>query len=243
MNIKALIVVLLTFCAIMTYLFYPEHAPIKRINAGDSAVSEQPLLDRESRATMELMKEILQLRKEQAAMHEKYGQLLQEKSGLNSRMQNLEDELFRAKNERVVAENIPPAGGTQGNGNEESITERNIDISSLQSNLDALGYNPGPVDGKVGPKTKEAIGVFESDLGLSPDSVPLHVLSVISQRFKVYSLVTPDLKSRYQNISLNSWINAQPKDSADQYRKIFREKNDLKISQMLEEYIKYLIDQ
>jgi hypothetical protein len=37
--------------------------------------------------------------------------------------------------------------------------------------LQALGYNPGPVDGLFGKKTKSAVKAFQDDTGLSPDGV------------------------------------------------------------------------
>jgi hypothetical protein len=38
----------------------------------------------------------------------------------------------------------------------------------IQTHLDALGFAPGPADGIVGPRTRDAIRRFQSDRGLEP---------------------------------------------------------------------------
>ncbi|MDH3472728.1 MAG: SEL1-like repeat protein [Rhodospirillales bacterium] len=40
-------------------------------------------------------------------------------------------------------------------------------IREVQEDLATLGYDPGPADGKIGPRTRRAIRAFESDSGLS----------------------------------------------------------------------------
>lgn len=41
----------------------------------------------------------------------------------------------------------------------------------LQSALKSAGYDPGPVDGRIGPKTKEAVIRFQRRNGLNADGV------------------------------------------------------------------------
>lgn len=41
-------------------------------------------------------------------------------------------------------------------------------VADIQRDLKRLGYDPGPVDGVIGPKTKAAIAQFEGDQGHSP---------------------------------------------------------------------------
>jgi hypothetical protein len=38
----------------------------------------------------------------------------------------------------------------------------------IQTHLDALGFDPGQVDGLIGPRTRDAIRRFQSDSGLEP---------------------------------------------------------------------------
>ena len=42
-------------------------------------------------------------------------------------------------------------------------------VSRVQSGLFRLGYDPGPVDGVMGPKTAEAIRLYQRDHGLLTD--------------------------------------------------------------------------
>ena len=44
-------------------------------------------------------------------------------------------------------------------------------IQQIQSALKKAGFYNGPVDGKMGPKTKEAIREFQEEYGLTPDGV------------------------------------------------------------------------
>jgi len=42
-------------------------------------------------------------------------------------------------------------------------------IYAIQNALTELGYDPGPIDGKMGKKTRAAITQFQVNSGLSPD--------------------------------------------------------------------------
>ena len=44
-------------------------------------------------------------------------------------------------------------------------------VLDLQRRLLALGYNPGPADGAMGPKTERAIKIFQIAEGLTPDGI------------------------------------------------------------------------
>ncbi|MFQ5973674.1 MAG: peptidoglycan-binding protein, partial [Alphaproteobacteria bacterium] len=46
----------------------------------------------------------------------------------------------------------------------EEIRVPEGDVSAVQTELRRLGYDPGPVDGELGPKTREAIRDFEEDV-------------------------------------------------------------------------------
>jgi hypothetical protein len=45
---------------------------------------------------------------------------------------------------------------------------RSKEVADIQRDLTRLGYDPGPVDGVLGPKTKAAIARFEGDQGHPP---------------------------------------------------------------------------
>lgn len=44
-------------------------------------------------------------------------------------------------------------------------------ILQVQERLIALGYRPGPTDGRDGPKTREAVRAFQRDKGLAVDGI------------------------------------------------------------------------
>ena len=52
-------------------------------------------------------------------------------------------------------------GATASGGYSQSVAD-------IQRDLKRLGYDPGPVDGVLGPKTRAAIAHFEKDKGRSP---------------------------------------------------------------------------
>ena len=49
-------------------------------------------------------------------------------------------------------------------------------IVQVQTYLSLLGYNPGPVDGLLGPATREAIKSFQRENNITPDGVVSDVL-------------------------------------------------------------------
>lgn len=57
-------------------------------------------------------------------------------------------------------------GSMSGNG-----ASSQPDVRSLQQQLAAAGFNPGPVDGIYGPQTRAAVTAYQSSAGLTPDGV------------------------------------------------------------------------
>ncbi|EMT38893.1 Putative peptidoglycan-binding domain-containing protein [Thermoanaerobacter thermohydrosulfuricus WC1] len=45
------------------------------------------------------------------------------------------------------------------------------DVLQLQMILQSLGYDPGPIDGIFGPRTKNAVMRFQRDNGLKVDGI------------------------------------------------------------------------
>jgi len=45
-------------------------------------------------------------------------------------------------------------------------------VRRIQSALVERGYDPGPIDGRPGPRTRAAIGAYQRDNGLLVDSTP-----------------------------------------------------------------------
>ena len=48
----------------------------------------------------------------------------------------------------------------------------NAAVRDIQSGLQRLGYNPGPADGRMGPKTSAAIRQYQQDNGMAVDGRP-----------------------------------------------------------------------
>lgn len=60
----------------------------------------------------------------------------------------------------------PQVASRSGSGQSPGQSPR---VAEMQSNLARLGYDPGPVDGRFGPRTSAAIREYQRDHGLTPD--------------------------------------------------------------------------
>ena len=65
-----------------------------------------------------------------------------------------------------------------------SASSNTVDILKVQKQLTALNYNPGPVDGIMGSKTRKAIMNFQNDNGITAngklDAMTLNKLNALS---------------------------------------------------------------
>ncbi len=57
------------------------------------------------------------------------------------------------------------ASGSKNSGTSVASNGYSQSVADIQRDLKRLGYAPGPVDGRLGPKTKAAIARFENDQG------------------------------------------------------------------------------
>ena len=71
----------------------------------------------------------------------------------------------------VATEAVPPtAAAQQVKANVSPLVQSAIDRSKdIQRALKNAGFDPGSIDGKLGPKTKQAIIDFQKEKGLKPD--------------------------------------------------------------------------
>jgi Putative peptidoglycan binding domain len=60
------------------------------------------------------------------------------------------------------------SNGSGSAGTATGHQEHSKAVADIQRDLKKLGYNTGPVDGVLGPKTKMAIAQFERDQGRAP---------------------------------------------------------------------------
>lgn len=70
----------------------------------------------------------------------------------------------------------------RGGGTPSSNVAHNSLVANTQSSLSRLGYDPGPVDGVLGPRTSAAIREYQYDNGLPLDgqvtaSLEQHILT------------------------------------------------------------------
>lgn len=75
----------------------------------------------------------------------------------------------------VAAESQPAVTAAVPTTDDEPI-QGNRQIFLIQKNLREMGYDPGPVDGHVGPRTTSAIQVYQRRAGLEVDGQPSAVL-------------------------------------------------------------------
>ena len=63
-----------------------------------------------------------------------------------------------------------------------------VRVRALQRRLDGAGYSPGPIDGRYGPRTEQAVDLFQSAHGLRVDGIagPL-TLAALRARSNVLS--------------------------------------------------------
>jgi TPR repeat protein/S1-C subfamily serine protease len=52
-------------------------------------------------------------------------------------------------------------------------------VKRIQAHLAALGYDPGPADGMIGPRTTQAIRAFQRDAGIEPDGIASSTLEAL----------------------------------------------------------------
>jgi len=107
-----------------------------------------------------------------ATMGKKHDMEIQQ---LQSRVNSLELELERKNHEIASLENELEARtsrSVKGAPVEEVFSESTkLSKKEIQEALKGAGFYDGPVDGKIGPKTKDAIIAFQKENGLKADGV------------------------------------------------------------------------
>ncbi len=79
---------------------------------------------------------------------------------------------------------LPRSGGRQGAApaseaaaSAQSARDRQL-VAGTQSGLKRMGYDPGPIDGILGPRTQAAIRAYQKDHGLAVDERPTQALAL-----------------------------------------------------------------
>ena len=93
----------------------------------------------------------------------------------------------------AAADGQPPAGGadsadlgavatasgpiSEAAASAQSARDRQL-VAGTQSGLKRMGYDPGPIDGILGPRTQAAIRAYQRDHGLAIDERPTQALAL-----------------------------------------------------------------
>ncbi|MBU1061392.1 MAG: peptidoglycan-binding protein [Candidatus Omnitrophica bacterium] len=82
------------------------------------------------------------------------------------------EDIRRVNEERELKGGYKVDVRTASSGKEgSSLTEFRPTIKDVQTALKNAGFDPGAIDGKMGPKTRQAIKEFQRTKGLNPDGV------------------------------------------------------------------------
>jgi len=82
------------------------------------------------------------------------------------------DLLTDKKNEPISRVTVAPQEVLPAVGEDATLlSERKYRAGDIQRALKAAGFDPGPIDGKLGPKTKKAVQDFQKKHNLTVDGV------------------------------------------------------------------------
>ncbi|MEX2451504.1 MAG: peptidoglycan-binding domain-containing protein [Rhodospirillales bacterium] len=90
---------------------------------------------------------------------------------------NIGDPIWKRKSSQPTSANTSakPASMSATGGAYPSADPRTVE--SIQRRLAGLGYKPGPMDGKPGPRTRDAIRNYQRDNGLVVNGEPTPALA------------------------------------------------------------------
>ena len=117
----------------------------------------------------ELQIKVSQLENKLEEKDQEIGDLKTELSDLNNQMENVQASQTNAAAEDVKAVKSSDKDKSASSG--ENILRVAISVEELQHALKNAGYYDGPIDGKIGQKTKKSIEQFQKDHNLKSDGV------------------------------------------------------------------------
>ncbi|MCG3175616.1 MAG: hypothetical protein MOGMAGMI_00549 [Candidatus Omnitrophica bacterium] len=106
-------------------------------------------------------------RARKAADSEYQNQLSSLQNELQSKDQQIQDLQYQL--EQVQRANYDTTGGSSSTSS--VIRVSGVDVKDVQRALARAGFNPGPVDGRLGKKTKAAIKAFQRRNNLKADGI------------------------------------------------------------------------
>lgn len=91
-------------------------------------------------------------------------------SSLENRVQTLETRVQALESDQTTSSAVATMSvGTSVSSS--SVTVETMSKKNIQNALKNAGYYDGPVDGKIGPKSRTAIMDFQKDMGLKMDGI------------------------------------------------------------------------
>ena len=98
-------------------------------------------------------------------------QVVSLQSELQAKDQQIQDLQYQLEQGRQFPETNYGASNYGGTGKSAKIRVSGVSARDVQKALAKAGFDPGPVDGRMGRKTKAAIKAFQRAQGLTPDGV------------------------------------------------------------------------
>ena len=99
-------------------------------------------------------------------------QMVQMQSDLAAKDQQIQELQYQLQGQQSSLSNQSNFSTSSGSGKSSSyIRVSGVSVSQVQQALLNKGYDPGPVDGKMGKKTKRAIKDFQRNSNLKADGI------------------------------------------------------------------------
>ncbi|MCM8794394.1 MAG: peptidoglycan-binding protein [Candidatus Omnitrophica bacterium] len=99
------------------------------------------------------------------------GLLTEQVASLEERVGTLNQQVEQLAKRQELLERGAQGEQTAGLSSQAGELAKTLTSRNIQTALKAAGYYDGPVDGKIGPKTRQAIRDFQRDNGLKTDGV------------------------------------------------------------------------
>ncbi len=102
---------------------------------------------------------------------EQNAQTTQFQQELQAKDQQIQDLQYQLNNSQQSGGSNYSTSGREKGGKSTLIHVPGVTVSDVQKALSRAGYDPGPIDGHMGKKTKSAIKQFQKKNGLAADGV------------------------------------------------------------------------
>lgn len=98
-------------------------------------------------------------------------QMAQMQSDLAAKDQQIQELQYQLQGQQSALSSQSNYSSGSGTGKSSYIRVSGVTVSQVQQALASKGYDPGPVDGKMGKRTKNAIKDFQRNSNLKADGI------------------------------------------------------------------------